>query len=109
VIAIYLVFIFTVLVSCIFCSTYFFGVFIMKVGKIEKKVPVPVVHSKIKYPWHDMKVGESVLIEAEEGDSLFNLKRKVGPAARYFGEKTGRAFKTLLMREENGVRVWRTK
>ena len=108
-IANYLVFMFNVPVSHIFCSTYFLGIFIMKVGKIEKKVAIPVVHSKVKYPWDDMKVGESVLIEADEGETLFNLKRKVGPAARYYGEKTGRAFKTLLMREENGVRVWRTK
>ena len=54
-----------------------------------------------------MKVGDSVFIEPEEGQSLFELKRKVGPSARYYGDKTGKKFKTLMMREENGVRVWR--
>ena len=39
----------------------------MKIGKIEKKVEIPEVHSKFKYPWPDMEAGDSVLIEAEKG------------------------------------------
>jgi len=79
----------------------------MKIGKIEKNVEIPAVHSKNKYPWAEMKVGNSVFVEGEEGQSLFDLKRKVGPSARYYGQVTGKQFKTLMMREENGVRVWR--
>ena len=79
----------------------------MKIGKIEKGVKIPVVHSKNKYPWDKMEVGDSVFIEAEKGQSLFDLKRKVGPSARYYGQITGKQFKTLMMREENGVRIWR--
>lgn len=56
-----------------------------------------------------MQVGDSVLIEPDKGESLYNLKRKIGPAARYYGEKTGRKFKTLLDHEGNGVRVWRSE
>jgi len=41
-----------------------------------------------------MKVGESVLIEAEKGEKLYNLKRIVGPSARYYGIKTNKQFKT---------------
>ena len=81
----------------------------MKIGKIEQKVKIPEVHSKINYPWPDMKVGDSVLIQADEGESLYNLKRKVGPSARYYGEKTDKQFKTLIDHETNGVRVWRVK
>ncbi|SPD75760.1 hypothetical protein PITCH_A720100 [uncultured Desulfobacterium sp.] len=81
----------------------------MKVGKIEKKVEIPAVHSKHKYPWPEMDVGDSVLLQAEKGESLFSLKRKVGPAARYYGEKTGKKFKTLIDHDGNGVRVWRTE
>ena len=81
----------------------------MKIGKIESKVEVPVVHSKHQYPWPQMEVGDSVLIQAEKGESLFSLKRKVGPAARYYGEKTGKKFKTLMEHDGNGVRVWRTE
>ncbi len=79
----------------------------MKIYEIEKNVQIPAVHSKIKYPWPDMKVGESVLIQAEKGEKLYALKRKVGPSARYYGEKSGKQFKTLLEHGNNGVRVWR--
>jgi len=79
----------------------------MKINKIEKDVKIPVVHSRYKYPWEDMEVGDSVFIEAEDGESLFNLKRRVGPAALYYGNVTGKKFKTMLVREENGVRTWR--
>jgi hypothetical protein len=78
----------------------------MIIGKIEKKVAIPEVHSKNQYPWGQMEVGDSVLIKASEGQRLFDLKRKVSPSARYYGEKTGKKFKTLMMREEDGVRVW---
>ncbi len=81
----------------------------MKIGIIEKKVEIPEVHSKHNYPWPDMKVGDSVFIKAEKVEDLYNLKRKVGPAARYYGDVTGKKFKTLMIREENGVRVWRTE
>jgi len=56
-----------------------------------------------------MKVGDSVFVEAEKGQSLFELKRKVGPNARYYGDVTGKKSKTLMIREENGVRVSRVK
>jgi hypothetical protein len=81
----------------------------MKIGKVEKKIPIPEVHSKNKYPWDKMEVDDSVFFEVEEGQSLFNLKRIVGPSARYYGIVTGKKFKALMMREENGVRVWRMK
>ena len=79
----------------------------MKIGKIEKDVTIPDVHSKVKYPWSEMKVGDSVLIETDKDEKLYNLKRKIGPAARYYGEKTGKQFKTLIEHGSNGVRVWR--
>jgi len=79
----------------------------MRINKIEKDVKLPEVHSKHKYPWDQMEVNDSVLITADKGQSLYDLKRKVGPAARYYGDVTGKKFKTLLMREDNGVRVWR--
>ena len=82
---------------------------IMKIGTIEKGVEIPEVHSKMKYPWAEMEVGDSVFVEAEEGQSLFDLKRKVGPSARYYGNVTGKKFKTLMERENNGVRVWRVE
>ena len=56
-----------------------------------------------------MQVGDSVLIQADYGETLYNLKRRVGPDARYYGDKTAKQFKTLIDHETSGVRVWRTK
>ncbi len=79
----------------------------MIVNKIEKNVSIPKVHSKHKYPWDEMDVNDSVFIKAGQGESLYKLKRTVGPAARYYADVTGKKFKTLLMREDQGIRVWR--
>jgi hypothetical protein len=81
----------------------------MKINKVEKKVSNPVIHSKHKYPWTGMELGDSVLIIAGNGDTLSKLKRRVGRAGRYYGQMNGKKFKTLIMREENGVRVWRVE
>ncbi len=81
----------------------------MIINTIEKDVEIPVVHSKFKYPWDEMAVNDSVFIGAEKGESLFKLKRTVGPSASYYGNVTGKKFKTMLMREDHGVRVWRIK
>lgn len=81
----------------------------MKVKKVEKKVPNPVIHSKHKYPWAGMELGDSVLVIADNGETLSKLKRRVGRAGRYYGQINGKKFKTLMMREENGVRVWRVE
>lgn len=79
----------------------------MKFGKIEKKVPVPEVNSGVNYPWPHMKVGDSVFFEPEKEESLDELNRTVVNSCRYYGYRTEKKFKTMLMREENGIRVWR--
>lgn len=79
----------------------------MKINSIERNIQIPEVNSKIKYPWSGMKVGDSVLFKPENGETLCNIKRKISPAARYYGEKTGKQYKTLIDHGVNGVRVWR--
>lgn len=79
----------------------------MKIGKIESDIPFPEVTMHIDYPWPEMEVGESVLIQPDDGEKLYSLKRKVGPSARYYGERTGKRFKTIIEHESNGLRVWR--
>ena len=80
---------------------------VLKIQSIEKNVPIPKVHSKINYPWPEMEVGDAVFIQPDKDQTLFQLKRMVGPAARYYGAVTDKKFKALMIREENGVRVWR--
>ncbi|SPD75154.1 hypothetical protein PITCH_A450002 [uncultured Desulfobacterium sp.] len=79
----------------------------MKIGKIEKRVPIPEVHSKVSFPWPAMEVGDSILVKAVQGEEVDSLKRKVKGSARYYGLKTGKRFRSLISREEEGVRVWR--
>ena len=79
----------------------------MKIGKIEKHVPMPEVHSKIKFPWAEMEVGDSVLVRIGSGEEIDTLKRQVKGSARYYGVKTGKKFRSLISREDDGVRVWR--
>ncbi len=79
----------------------------MKVGKIEKNVPVPEVHSQISFPWPEMEVGDSVLVRVGKGEPIDELKRKVKGSSRYYGIRTGKKFRSLINREEHGIRVWR--
>jgi len=81
----------------------------MEVGKIEKNVPFPEVHSKFRFPWPEMEVGDSVLICTGEKEKVDMLKRKVKGSARYYGVKTGKKFRSLVNRDEIGVRVWRVE
>jgi hypothetical protein len=79
----------------------------MKVGTIEKNVPFPEVHSKFRFPWAEMEVGDSVFIKAGKAETIEMLKRIVKGSSRYYGVKTGKKYRTLINRQERGVRVWR--
>ena len=81
----------------------------MKVGKIDKNVPFPEVHSKFKFPWHEMEVGDSVLIKTGKTEKVDILKRTVKGSARYYGVKTGKRFRSLIDHKEYAVRVWRVE
>jgi hypothetical protein len=56
-----------------------------------------------------MEVGDSVLVRLGNGEAIDTLKRQVKGSARYYGVKTGRRFRSLISREEAGVRVWRVE
>ena len=56
-----------------------------------------------------MELDDSVLIIAHNGVTPSKLKRRVCRAKRYYGQINGKKFKTRMMREENGVRVWRVE
>jgi hypothetical protein len=61
------------------------------------------------YPWPDMQVGDSVLFQAERGESLRLLRKRVGGSASVYGKTSGKRFTSKLMPKENGFRVWRTQ
>ena len=62
---------------------------------------------KIKYPWPHMKVGDSVFIQAEDGELLYKLKRNVWTSSHHHGKRTGKKFSIRVDQANNGVRVWR--
>jgi hypothetical protein len=79
----------------------------MKIRNVETNVSIPEVRSKIKYPWPDMEVGDSVLIQAEEGEAIAEFRRSVVSSAQYYGNKTGKKFKVLFDHDTKSFRVWR--
>jgi hypothetical protein len=66
--------------------------------KIESDVPVPVGNTRSKYPWAEMKVGDSFFVEHGSQNVL-------STSGRQYGKFHGGKFSTR--REGNGVRVWR--
>lgn len=74
--------------------------------KIEKNkgMPRPRGHTRpLKYPWNEMDVGDSILIESQD-----KYKRDAARLAAYsYGKRKNMRFETRW--EENGLRIWRTK
>ena len=69
--------------------------------KIDKSVPMPSGRKgKCKWPWHEMKVGDSFFAKGYDHNS-FSGSRAV------IQMRTG--FKFSIARQNGGVRVWRTK
>jgi hypothetical protein len=68
--------------------------------KIDKGIPAPPKRSIKKYPFADMKVGDSVLV----GGHLAGNARN---AAYLHGVRSGKSFTSRT--EKDGLRIWRTK
>ncbi len=83
----------------------------------ESRLP-PALKSAIKemretrqpatsYPWPEMEIGDSVLFQAGRGESIKDIRSRVGGSAYHYGKMSGKKFATKLMSEEKAVRVWR--
>ena len=75
--------------------------------KIEKGIPVPKnTTRKSKYPFREMKVGDSFFIK--ENEDVKKAQRKMAAVAHMFSKKNSEyKFKTQAF--DTGVRVWRIK
>ena len=74
--------------------------------KIETDIPIPSnVTRRSKYPFKDMKVGDSFFITDKEEPE--KTRKKVSAAATMFCQKKDCKFKTQTF--ETGVRVWRVE
>ena len=76
----------------------------MRFGKIEKGIKVPQYRSK--YPFWEMGINDSVLIEAGD-DVPYGLQNRVKVAASIAGKRHNMVFAVRAC--NGGVRVWRTK
>lgn len=69
--------------------------------KVENEVPLPAPRPYTKYPFHDMKVGDSFAIPAE-------LIDKASRAAYAHGKAHGMRFTTRTLEDGSG-RCWRVE
>ena len=68
---------------------------------VEKKKKMPKHHLS-KYPWADLKVGDSFLIEGKKNYSIYSCLNNYNSTAKP-------KIKITQRQEENGIRVWRIK
>ncbi len=80
----------------------------MKIGKIEQNIPVPETRPG-KYSWPTISVGDSVLLQPSEDETIELLRNRVSKSIHKFNKRTGKKLHSMSIREENTVRVWRTK
>ena len=88
----------------------------VKQFKIEKGIPLPRAYTKggggRKYPWPDMKVGDSFLVPATDGKfterGITTFGSRLRATARTWGRLNNNpAFKVSVYQVSGGARVWR--
>lgn len=70
--------------------------------KVETGIPVPDFRPQRKYPFNEMKPGDSFLINGTDHASVAN-------AATSYGRAMGRAWKFRVIKTSEGYRCWRLK
>jgi hypothetical protein len=75
--------------------------------KIETGVPIPSVVKNHKYPFADMKVGDSFAEPVPEGEKVYLVENRLRAGAKIWGLKLGFEFKVVAVDDKKAVRVWR--
>jgi hypothetical protein len=74
---------------------------------IDKGIPVPTMRIRpSKYPWADMDVGDSFLVEAT-AEEMKARSASISRGATAAAKQLGRKF--TVRKVDGGVRVWRTE
>lgn len=77
---------------------------------IEHNVPIPP-HGNVgavRYPFRDMKAGDSFFVKQEPGESRAKLSARVRSASAQFRRRaTGEVVSFTTRMEKTGIRVWR--
>lgn len=76
---------------------------------IEKNIPVPARShdSRMKYPFHQMDVGDSFVVRASEDVGIDLLTKRMRTTMGAAARRMGRKF--VLAIEGDSVRVWRAE
>lgn len=69
--------------------------------KVDRNVPVPVHRRNHKYPWHQMKKGDSFFTESPY------LQGPMASAARRIGKGCKFICRSVMEKGVKGTRVWR--
>lgn len=72
---------------------------------IEKNIAIPGISGPQKYPFREMKVGDSFIINDYSRLSM----QKAGNAARNFAKKAGLNIKFCSRKEGDKIRIFRIK
>ncbi len=59
------------------------------------------------YPWPEMEIGDSIFLEAEQGETLESIRVSVEMSVFQYTKNSGKKFSSKIIQESNGVRVWR--
>ena len=77
----------------------------MKFNAIEKNIPVPNKYYSSQYPFNQLEVGDSILIEPENVKESIKLYNRIKSYSSIWGKRHN---KTLRIRaQKEGIRVWR--
>ena len=59
------------------------------------------------YPWSDMEIGDSILLQAEQGETLDSISNEIETSISQYSKITGKEFAIKRIYLSNGFRVWR--
>lgn len=68
---------------------------------IDKGIPVP----EWKYPWKTMEVGDSFFVEANAGEKLRKLQKRITASCTWQRRRYGR--RHTIRQVDGGCRAWR--
>ena len=74
--------------------------------EIDRGMPLPKKRHP-KYPWSEMKIGDSFFVESRPDISDQRLQQKIAECV--WGRKKAHGGNFTVRRVDGGVRVWRTE
>lgn len=80
----------------------------MKIGKIEKGVPLNRPTISTTLPFSEMEVGDSFTVEASNGANISSFRSGVSGRASTAGAKLGKKF-TVRFDGKKTMRIWRIR